>query len=86
MRSRAFRRHQASRHMWRRSREDRAIHSNRSVYRSLDWVTHPKRMARFKEQPQWCSRECCGNQRHVWGKKVPTMQERRFFCNSATDY
>lgn len=81
MRSRAFRRHQAWRHMWRRVREDRAIQS-----RWANRLTSPKYMARFKEQPQWCSRECCGNQRHSWGRKVPTMQERRFFCNSPMDY
>lgn len=31
-------------------------------------------MARFKEQPQLCSKRCCGNQRAHEG---PTIQERR---------
>lgn len=48
MRSRAFRRHQANRHMWRRLKEDRNQH-----YEQLDcpcW-DDPKAMSRFKEQP-----------------------------------
>jgi hypothetical protein len=71
MRNRAFRRHQAYRHMWRRLKEDRNQH-----YRDLDcpcW-SDPKAMARFKEQPQRCSRMCCGNQRKYEGL---TLQERR---------
>lgn len=77
MRSRAFRRHQTHRHMWRRLKEDRNEH-----YDQLDCPCYfdKKAMARFKEQPQWCSRECCGNQRHAWGKVTLTMQERRFMC------
>ena len=77
MRSRAFRRHQAHRHMWRRLKEDRNQH-----YENLQCpcLFDPKAMARFKEQPQKCSRECCGNQRHTWGRDNPTMQERRFLC------
>ena len=70
---RAWRRHQANRHMWRRLKEDRNEH-----YDDLTcpcW-TDRKAMARFKEQPQFCSRRCCGNQRAHEG---PTMQERRKF-------
>lgn len=76
MRTRAFRRHQAQRHMKRRLKEDRNEH-----YRQLDcscW-DDPKVMARFKEQPQKCSRVCCGNQCPYYG---PKLQERRFFCMS----
>ena len=53
MRTRAFRRHQTERHMWRRLKEDRNQH-----YRRLDcpcW-TDPWEMARFKEQPKTCGR------------------------------
>lgn len=74
MRSRAFRRHQASRHMRRRLKEDRNQH-----YSDLScpcW-TDPRAMARFREQPQVCSSICCGNQRRFEG---PTLQERRFRC------
>lgn len=72
MRSRDFRRHQASRHMWRRLKEDRNQH-----YRDLDCAcwTDGKAMARFKEQPQLCSRRCCGNQRHWEGAPI---RERRW--------
>lgn len=71
MRSRAFRRHQAESHMWRRLKEDRNQH-----YDDLSCPCHSDRkaMARFKEQPQWCSRECCGNQRKWYGRSI---QERR---------
>lgn len=77
MRSRAFRRHQADRHMWRRLKEDRNQH-----YDDLrcPCLFDPKAMARFKEQPQKCSGMCCGNQRHAWGRKNLTMQERKFMC------
>jgi hypothetical protein len=71
MRTRAFRRHQAERHMRRRLKEDRNQH-----YDDLDcpcWYD-PKAMARFKEQPQICSCRDCGNQRQFEGE---TMQERR---------
>ena len=71
MRTRAFRRHQSQRHMRRRLKEDRNQH-----YDDLDcscW-RDPKAMARFKEQPQWCSAPCCGNQRKYEGA---TLQERR---------
>ena len=71
MRTRALRRHQADRHMWRRLKEDRNQH-----YRQLDcpcWFD-PKAMARFKEQPQGCSCRGCGNQRRYEGE---TLQERR---------
>ena len=71
MRSRAFRRHQADRHMWRRVKEDRNQH-----YRNLTCAcSRPgKAMARFKEQPQCCSGMCCGNQRRWQGQ---TLQEIR---------
>lgn len=71
-RSRAFRRHQASRHMNRRLKEDRNQH-----YRDLDcacWFDSRVK-SRFKEQPQFCSCWMCGNQRAIEG---PTMQERRW--------
>jgi hypothetical protein len=67
--------------MWRRLKEDRNEHYNR-----LDcpcW-TDPKAMARFKEQPQFCSGDCCGNQRYAGRRKNPTMQERRFMCDKAS--
>ena len=81
MRSRDFRRHQASSHMWRRLKEDRNQH-----YNDLDcpcW-TDPKAMAVFKEQPKLCSRPwCCGNRRAYDG---PTIQERRAFeCSAAQE-
>jgi len=71
MRNKAFRRHQTQRHMWRRIKEDRNQH-----YNQLDCPCYfdKKAMARFKEQPQVCSRECCGNQRKHYGR---TLQERR---------
>lgn len=74
MRNRAFRRHQASSHMWRRLKEDRNQHYSDL---SCPCYTDGKVMARFKEQPQACSWACCGNQRHAWGRKTPTIQERR---------
>jgi hypothetical protein len=76
MRSRAFRRHQAQRHMRRRLKEDRNQH-----YCNLTcpcWYD-PRVMARFKEQPQYCTLDCCCNQRWAFGYKNLTMQERRFF-------
>lgn len=77
-RSRAFRRHQTDSHMWRRLKEDRNQHYN--DLRCACW-TDPKAMARFKEQPQVCSRgECCGNPRNSCfgtGRERLTMQERR---------
>ena len=80
MRNRAFRRHQTNRHMWRRLKEDRNEHY--SDLQCACWFD-PKVMARFKEQPQRCSGDCCGNQRHAWGRKNRTMQERRFMCEPA---
>jgi hypothetical protein len=71
MRNRAFRRHQADRHMRRRLSEDRNQH-----YTNLDcpcW-TDPRIMARFKEQPKLCSCWMCRNRRSLEG---PTIQERR---------
>jgi len=74
MRERSFRRHQANRHMWRRLKEDRNQH-----YTDLKcaWWRDPKAMARFKEQPQRCSGDCCGNQRRAYGRYTPTLQELR---------
>lgn len=71
MRTRAERRHQTHRHLWRRLKEDRNQH--------YDDLTCPcwgdaRARARLKEQPQHCSRPCCGNQRAYQG---PTLQERR---------
>lgn len=71
MRSRAFRRHQASRHMRRRLKEDRNQHYNDL---SCACWHDPKAMARFKEQPKLCSCWMCSNQRALYG---PTIQERR---------
>lgn len=79
MRSRAFRRHQTWRHMWRRLKEDRNQH-----YENLDcpcWDS-PGHMARFKEQPKTWSCYCCCNQRRNTWQPAPerlTMQERRKF-------
>lgn len=77
MRTRAFRRHKAHSKMWRRLTEDRNEHYN--DLKCPCWFD-PKAMARFKEQPQHCSKFCCGNQRHAWGRSDPTIQERRFLC------
>ncbi len=74
MRTIAFRRHQSRTHMMRRLKEDRNQHYDDLT---CDCWTDKKAMARFKEQPQWCSRECCGNQRWQYGSKVRTIQERR---------
>lgn len=76
MRTRAFRRHQANAHMWRRLKEDRNQHYNDltcACYR------RGRAMARFREQPQSCSGPCCGNPRR-WekGDCSLTTQERRF--------
>lgn len=71
MRTRAFRRHQANRHMMRRLKEDRNQHYNDLT--CACW-TDPKAMARFKEQPQVCSCRGCGNQRKWEGDSI---QERR---------
>lgn len=71
MRTRAFRRHKAISKMWRRLKEDRNQHYNDL---KCACYTNPKTMARFKEQPQLCSLDCCGNQRKVSGR---SMQERR---------
>lgn len=83
MRSRAFRRHQTQRHMWRRLKEDRNQH-----YEDLTcpcW-TDRRTMARFKEQPKLCSCWMCCNPRRVSKtKSALTIQERRFFCVSDED-
>lgn len=75
MRNRAFRRHQALRHMWRRLKEDRNQH-----YNDLSCACYQpgRAMARFREQPQSCSGSCCGNPRHWWkGADRLTIQEKR---------
>ena len=74
MRNRAFRRHQAKRHMWRRLKEDRNQH-----YQDLTCACwrDPKAMAKFKEQPKLCNCVMCGNLR---GTEGATMQERRFLA------
>lgn len=72
MRSRAFRRHKAVRHMWRRLNEDRNQH-----YGDLTcpcWYD-PKTIAKFKEQPKTCNCWMCSRQRGTFG---PTLQERKF--------
>lgn len=71
MRTRAYRRHQSARHMWRRLKEDRNQH-----YDKLDcrcWHD-PKFMAFFKEQPKRCSCWSCANRRAHEG---PSIGERR---------
>ena len=72
MRSRAFRRHQAQRHMRRRLKEDRNQHYNDLT---CPCWTDGKAMARFKEQPKLLSGFLSGNRRRWEG---PTMQERRW--------
>jgi|KBSMisStaDraftv2_1062788.scaffolds.fasta_scaffold82448_2 hypothetical protein len=75
MRNRAFRRHQAYRHMWRRLKEDRNQHYNDL---SCPCWTDGKAMARFKEQPTVCSGPCCGKPRRWYkGQERFTTQERR---------
>ena len=75
MRSRAFRRHQADRHMWRRLKEDRNQHYNDL---SCPCYTDGKAMARFKEQPKSCGKWCCANPRRIGKMKDRlTIQERR---------
>jgi len=77
MRSRAFRRHQAVRHMRRRLNEDRNQH-----YDDLTgpcWYD-PKTIAKFKGQPATCSCWMCSWQRATFG---PTLQERRFLDEPA---
>lgn len=71
MRSRAYRRHQAQRHMRRRLKEDRNEHYNDLA---CPCWHDPRAMARFKEQPQVCSCPGCGNQRRYYG---PSIQEKR---------
>jgi hypothetical protein len=75
LRTIAFRRHQAVRHLRRRLSEDRNQH-----YDDLTcpcW-TSPKHIARLREQPQVCSKPCCGNRRR-WEKGANRLsrQERR---------
>lgn len=75
--NRAFRRHQAQRHMWRRLKEDRNQH-----YENVTCAcyTDPKVMARFKEQPKMQQCYCCSSPRYnAWMKTKErlTLQERR---------
>ena len=79
MRSQAFRRHQARCHMWRRLKEDRNQHYE---YLACPCWYDPRAMARFKEQPQYCTGECCHNQRWAFGYENLTMQERRFISTA----
>ena len=75
MRTRAYRRHQAWRHMWRRLSEDRNQHYGNL---SCSCWHDPKAMARFKEQPQHCSCWLCGNPRRVAkADERRTIQEHR---------
>lgn len=78
MRTRAFRRHQTYNHMMRRLKEDRNQHYD---YLKCPCFTEPKAMARFKEQPKFCSGTCCRNPRRVPGrvKERLTIQERRWY-------
>jgi hypothetical protein len=60
-REKSYRRHQESRHMQRRLKEDRNQHYNDL---SCPCWTDAKAMARFKEQPQVCSCHVCCNVRN----------------------
>jgi len=79
MRTRAFRRHQTDRHMWRRLKEDRNQHYN--DLGCACW-TDPKVMARFKEQPKQIQCRCCSNLRRWEG---PTLQERKALGSAETE-
>jgi hypothetical protein len=84
-RNRAYRRHQAYRHMWRRLKEDRNEHYNDLT---CPCWSGGRAMTRFKEQPQECSCYGCRSQRYNdWLplKEWLTMQERRFLCNEEED-
>lgn len=82
MRSRAYRRHQANRHMWRRLKEDRNQHYNDL---SCPCYSDGKAMAKFKEQPPKCSSPfCCGNPRRVRGRNNVTLQEEK--CVTERDW
>lgn len=62
--------------MKRRLSEDRNQHYNDLT--CACW-TDKKAMARFKEQPQFCSWSCCGNPRRWFkGKEKLTIQERKW--------
>lgn len=76
MRSRAFRRHHTARQMKRRLSEDRNQHYNDL---SCPCWYDKKSMARFKEQPKFCSCYMCCNPRRVgWNVKDRlTIQELR---------
>jgi hypothetical protein len=73
MRNRAYRRHQAMRHLWRRLKQDRNQHYNDLACPCWHDL---KVMATFKEQPKLCSCWMCANLRATQGA---TQQERRFF-------
>lgn len=82
MRSRAFRRHQTNRHMWRRLKEDRNQH-----YEDLScpcWFDK-RAMAKFKEQPKLCSCWMCRNERTGMGNRAKgkTIQEVKFLAEPA---
>lgn len=72
MRTRAYRRHQTQRHMWRRLKQDRNQHYNDLT---CPCWHDPQVMARFKEQPQVCSCRGCGNQRRWEG--APHRERRK---------
>lgn len=74
MRTRAERRHYAQTNMWRRLNEHRNCTGYKAFGGQCFFFDSPKRMARFKEQPQVCSCMACGNARQYEG---PTLQERR---------
>lgn len=76
--SRAIRRHHYAR-----------LKETRKHYWGYGWHTRyqrgnmsPVAFGKVTRTPQPCSLSCCGNQRRAWGKKTPTMQERRFFCDN----
>jgi hypothetical protein len=75
---RAIRRH----HRQRLKRARQFYHLARyPQYRPAD----PKHIAVWVNTPCLCSCWGCGNQRHVWGKKNLTMQERRFSAHGSED-
>jgi hypothetical protein len=69
-RTRAFRRHQAHRHMWRRVKEHWAQDGDPHCF----CRTNLKWRGRMKEQPKLCSCWACRNRRQTEG---PTIQEQR---------
>ncbi len=85
MRSRAFRRHQTSTHMWRRLKEDHNQHYNNLT---CPCWTDKGHMARFKEQPKTQQCYCCSSPRYnLWLslKERLTIQELKFLAVEVDD-